>query len=348
VKSSGLTTRCASIATLAFVLMTAFTIAVSAAPSEQTGRPEGVSPGRPASGSNDRPSGDLGNAGVRATVQPTKAHDELTDEQKEKEEKSLDRKWARGQVVATAVVAILSLLVLGTQLTIMDKQRELMANQNSIMEGQTTSMNALLVATGIAANAATRNANAAVMAVEHADRPWIRVYLTPETLTTSDTEGLQIRSGVTVKNVGKSVAEQVVIWNYLAVDPSTLAAEQEKLRASFDKPELGRMMGMTIFPGEEKTQIHTVGTGKESPESFWRERMPVMLDRDLGERILPLTYIGCVGYRYGTSDKWHFTYWGYDLVLSDGRHLPLHIATGKLPQPPFLREPFLGNLNRAT
>lgn len=209
-------------------------------------------------------------------------------------------------------------------------------------------LNRTLKATEKAADAAKRSAEAAILAVEITDRAWIRVHLTPETLTTSDTEGLVIKCSVTVRNVGKSVAEQVMIWNHLAADPRTLHAEQEKLRAYFDRPELIKSIGgMTIFPGEEKTQIHVVGTGKEPPEKYWREMMPDMLDRDLSDRILPLTYIGCVGYRYGTSDKWHFTYWGHDLVSSDGRHLPLHIASGKLPQPPYLSEPFMGNLNRA-
>jgi hypothetical protein len=205
-----------------------------------------------------------------------------------------------------------------------------------------------LAHTQIAANAAARGAKAAAMAVEHADRPWVQVYLKPESLTISDGEFVEIRCQVSVKNIGKSVAQQVIIWNQLAVHPNELSAEQEKLRARFDQPQLiSTIGGFSLFPDEEKTQIHGVGTGKERPDKYWREMMPVMLERDLADRILPLTYVGCVGYRYGNSDKWHYTYWGYDLVAADGKHLAMHIATGRLPQPPYLSESFLGNLNRA-
>lgn len=221
--------------------------------------------------------------------------------------------------------------------------------QLATMTEQSNHMRDGLIETKKAADAARVSADAAILAVEHADRPWIRVDLAPQTLVVSETEGLQITCGVKVKNIGKSVAEQVIVWDHLAIDPGTLRLEQAKLRDLFDRWALVENVGgMTIFPDEQRTQTRTVGTGAEAPERYWRQTMPDMLNRDMANRILPLTYIGCVGYRYGTSDRWHFTYWGYDLVSSDGRHLPLEIATGMLPQPPYLCEPFGGNLNRAT
>lgn len=199
------------------------------------------------------------------------------------------------------------------------------------------------------AEASQMSAEAAILAVEHADRPWIRVYLLAEKVTISETEGIEIKCRVTAKNIGKSVAQQVIIWDHLAVETrEVLAAEQEKLRANFDDPRMSNSFGgQTIFPGDEYIESHTIGTGNEAPEKFWREHMPHMLEKELGDRMLVLTYIGCVGYRYGTSNKWHFTYWAYELLSADGRHLALQIATGQLPQPPHLRQPYFGNLNRA-
>jgi hypothetical protein len=226
-----------------------------------------------------------------------------------------------------------------------DDQRQILTKQQQTIDEQAGYMREGLAHTKLAADAAKQSADIAALALEQADRPWVRVHIEPKSLEWSETEGVEITAIITVENIGRSVAEHVTIWNDYVPD-SGREAEQRQKELSDDVAKF-TMMGMTLFPGDRKAQQHTVGTRRDRTDRYWRAMMPDMLDRELGQRIISAKYIGCVGYRYGTSKNWHYTFWGFDVVSKDGRQLVMQMATGIDTGTPHLSEPFIGNLNRA-
>jgi hypothetical protein len=239
-----------------------------------------------------------------------------------------------GVVAASLLLSAAALWIAWSQATIALAAKRNMDRQTEHMEGQ-------LVAT-------KKSADAAVLALEHADRPWIRVSIKDPSLMWSDTEGLQITATVEMSNIGRSVAEQVRIEvDYVPDSGGEAVQRQRELADAASEPRL-LSMANSLFPGESKSIIYTVGTQRERTNQYWRKMMPEMLDKEPGDRILSAKYIGCIGYRYGTSDRWHYTFWGYDLVTHDNRHLTMQMATGKITNQPYLLESSMGNLNRAT
>jgi hypothetical protein len=239
-----------------------------------------------------------------------------------------------GVVVISLVLSVAALWIANSQAAIALASKRNMDRQTEHMKGQ-------LVAT-------QKSADAAVLAVEHADRPWIRVQIEKPSLKWSDTEGVEITATVILHNIGRSVAEQVRIEVDYVPDSGLEAVKQQaELADSAREPRLLHL-ATTLFPDERKEVTYGVGTGRDRTCDYWKKMMPQMLDLDLDKRILSAKYIGCVAYRYGTSEKWHYTFWGYDVVSSKRGHLVMEIATGKTTEQPFLIEAFTGNWNRAT
>lgn len=238
-------------------------------------------------------------------------------------------------------VILTSLILSAFSLWIARSQASIALEAKGNMDRQTEHMAGQLAAT-------QKSADAAVLAVEHADRPWIRVEIESPSLQWSDGEGVEIAATVILHNIGRAVAEQVRIEvDYVPGSGPEAANRQKELAVTACEPRL-LDMAISLFPDERKRTTFSVGTRRDRTDQYWREVMPKVLDLDLSERILPATYIGCVAYRYGTSEKPHYTFWGYEIVTRDNRHLIMQMATGKTTEQPLLAEPFMGNLNRAT
>jgi hypothetical protein len=190
-------------------------------------------------------------------------------------------------------------------------------------------------ATRQSADAATSAATTAAKQLEMVDRPWVIVSFIVNSPLVFGEDGMHLSLGVHLKNIGHSVATNIVIDDALFPSKDPLnepLVRQRKLCEKTRKDTVGMNTGrleLTIFPDEEDGSLSAGATIDNA--TIAANLLDTHLHPALKTKFISSVYfVGCVDYQYATSTIHHQTQFIYEVGrIEPPRTFPMAIVIGQ-------------------
>lgn len=206
-------------------------------------------------------------------------------------------------------------------------QYETMQTQTDTMQTQARALIASAEATVASADVTRRH-------LEAYDRPWLKISFIPTSALEFSEEdgGARLTLRYLLTNIGRSVATHVEIRALMFPALSTFGKFYEpierqlelcraKLQTDISGPwgKIDSPSGKALFPGDKREEYLSVTMSKSEMESA---TIPF---KDAGaDKYIAPVFVGCVVYRFATSEDDHYTGFAYDIGRYDPERDPNH------------------------
>lgn len=215
-------------------------------------------------------------------------------------------KWGFFVAALSLLAACVAALFVFQQFQEMAAQTELLSR--SAQQARLEAKNSSIVAASqlLIAQQQVKAAQDSAMAIQsqtlQQERPWIAVDVgTPSSFIFDEDSGGVISMGITLKNIGHSVAEDVTVWTALEMDEEWRPAQKRICEMPTAPESTMSDYGYLLFPAQTTNDvIHAIATGKDAKKALRTSPFP-------GKGLVTLNIVICVDYKSVLDAKHHQT-----------------------------------------